>query len=171
MDGGLSVPAGKERRKMDRELLFNSYSESPFNKLSNFYPSGFIYKGNAYASAEHAYQAAKCALPQEAAMIKMSPDAVSAKKAAKKVILRQDWNDVKFTLMKEILRCKFYQNQELRQLLLSTKDTQLVHEAPWDAIWGNGKDGKGTNVLGKQLMEIRKEILDNINRSNTEREQ
>lgn len=146
-------------------ILFNSYSEPPFNQLSNFYPVPFIYKGTSYASSEHAYQAAKCALPKEAARVRQANNASTAKKLGKTALIVPNWNDVKFTVMKEILRCKFYQDQKLRQLLISTKGTELIHEASWDSVWGNGKDGKGMNHLGKQLMEIREEIINTINRS------
>jgi len=51
------------------QLLFNSYSPYPLKTLSNFYPVMFIYKGSSFKSSEHAYQAAKCILPEEVAKI------------------------------------------------------------------------------------------------------
>lgn len=147
---------------MAQSLFFNSYSEHPLNKLSNFWPVKFIYKGLVYKSAEHAYQAAKCVLPDEAAKIRNSDTAADAKKLGKKVSLRHDWNEIKLQVMKEILRCKFYQNQDLRKILLDTGEATLIHKAPWDGFWGDGKDGSGENRLGEQLMEIRSEFHEQI---------
>lgn len=53
---------------------------------------------------------------------------------------------------------KFTHNQELKALLLNTKDAVLVENSPHDAYWGVGRNKDGLNRLGKLLMQIRTKI-------------
>lgn len=76
------------------------------------------------------------------------------------------WDQNKFYIMIDILKLKFYQNQELKTLLLSTGDSILVEASSYDNIWGIGlneydakrtnmNDWPGENLLGKALMSVR----------------
>ena len=58
----------------------------------------------------------------------------------------------------EALAHKFYAYSELRKLLLSTGDREIIEDSPLDSYWGCGKDGKGGNMLGKLLTRVRTEI-------------
>ncbi|HSD85164.1 MAG TPA: NADAR domain-containing protein, partial [Anaerolineae bacterium] len=51
--------------------------------------------------------------------------------------------------------CKFEANAELREVLLSTADEELVEDSPTDAYWGCGAQRTGQNKLGQILMEVR----------------
>jgi ribA/ribD-fused uncharacterized protein len=73
--------------------------------------------------------------------------------------LRPDWEIVKDDIMREILREKFAQHLELRALLLSTGDAQLIEHTANDRYWADGGDGRGKNRLGELLMELRRELL------------
>ena len=64
---------------------------------------------------------------------------------------------------------KFSQNSELKQKLLETKNKIIVECSPYDSIWGNGlnitdtlntpiENWKGTNRLGKAIMEVRRTL-------------
>lgn len=77
-----------------------------------------------------------------------------ARALGRSVPLRVDWDDVRIPLMLHILRAKF-SNPGLMQELQDTGTSYLVHQAPWDNFWGNGRDQRGTNQLGKLLMAIR----------------
>lgn len=66
-------------------------------------------------------------------------------------------------------RAKFTQNPELKELLLATKDTELVEASPYDKIWGIGlaasdpraqdpSQWKGQNLLGRILTQLREEL-------------
>ena len=72
-----------------------------------------------------------------------------------------DWSKVKFDRMRRVLRAKFTQHQDLRDLLLSTGDARLVESAktdnPVNRLWGE-VNGKGKNMLGVLLMELRSEL-------------
>lgn len=78
------------------------------------------------------------------------------RKYKKLVSIRQDWEAVKVNVMRCGLTEKFTQNENLKKLLLSTGDAELVEDSPYDAFWGAANNGK--NMLGKLLMEARHEL-------------
>lgn len=129
----------------------------PYSFLSNFYESDIIYDGIRYNSAEVAFQAQKTlSLSERKAISQLTP--LKAKKAGKRVALREDWEDVKLDIMYRICRAKFTQNEDMRQLLISTYSEELIEENDWgDTFWGT-VDGHGENHLGKILMRIRDEL-------------
>jgi hypothetical protein len=63
--------------------------------------------------------------------------------------------------MRSVLRSKFLQHEDLRALLLETGDARLVEMGrtnnPVNRVWGE-VNGKGLNMLGVLLMEIRAEL-------------
>lgn len=72
--------------------------------------------------------------------------------------VREDWDDRKMPLMAELLLQKF-QHPELKELLLRTGDKYLVEGNTWqDTLWGVC-EGRGRNLLGLLLMEIRDNVL------------
>lgn len=60
--------------------------------------------------------------------------------------------------MREALRAKFTQNEDLKKILLETGDATLVEHTANDNYWGDGGDGNGKNMLGKLLIELREEF-------------
>ena len=79
------------------------------------------------------------------------------------------WNQHKENIVIQANMLKFSQNSHLLDILLSTEDTILVEASPYDKIWGVGlgqddpliideKNWKGQNLLGKCLMEVRKNL-------------
>ena len=72
--------------------------------------------------------------------------------------LRRDWEEVKDDVMRDALRAKFEQHAELLGLLLSTGDADLVEHTRNDRYWGDGGDGSRLNMLGRILMEVRREL-------------
>ena len=71
--------------------------------------------------------------------------------------IRDDWEDVKLSIMKQALTEKF-KNHRLSTLLTETHDAQIIEDSPRDSFWGIGKDGKGANYLGRLLMDVRAEL-------------
>ena len=60
--------------------------------------------------------------------------------------------------MESLVREKFSQNLDLKNLLLTTNDTELVEANTWgDTFWGRC-NGVGKNHLGLILMKIREEL-------------
>ncbi len=132
--------------------------------LSNFAPATFTYRGISYLNAEAAFQAQKCQTEEEKLLFtNLSPG--SAKKFGRKVALRTDWEDVKETLMEEIVREKFLQNPSLAKALISTYPLDLKEGNSWnDTFWGiSNETAKGQNRLGNILMKIRSEFIKNSN--------
>lgn len=133
------------------ESFTNEYSF-----LSNFYPSSIQYYGIEYPTVEHAYQAAKThsiSLRQEVALLD-SPG--KAKRAGKKLPLRDDWEDIKIDVMRLLLEKKFKSYPDLMQKLIDTNPQELIEGNTWgDRFWGQCPIGNGKNTLGKLLMSIR----------------
>lgn len=123
--------------------------------LSNMYTCNITYKGLTFTSSEAAFHSQKC-LDRSEDFTKLNP--VAAKKLGKKVNLRGDWEDVKYSIMKEIVEQKFLQNNHLKHKLLQTGDAELIEGNTWnDTYWGMCR-GKGKNNLGKILMEVREKL-------------
>ena len=124
--------------------------------LSNFYPSEVTYEGYTYKNNEAAFQAQKD-LNRREEFINLNP--MMSKIKGKKVKLRDDWNEVKVSIMEEIVKCKFDQNPDIKEKLINTKDKTLIEGNKWnDTFWGMC-DGEGENNLGKILMKIREEYI------------
>jgi len=77
---------------------------------------------------------------------------------SKGVAPRQDWDLVKVEVMRSVLRLKFRTDKHCRDILLSSENQTLVEKSSQDSFWGEGKNGKGSNMLGKLLEEIREEL-------------
>lgn len=66
---------------------------------------------------------------------------------------------VKDLIMIEGIKHKFNQNEDIKNKLLDTYPNILIEKSPNDSYWGNGKGGKGLNMLGKLLMNYRDQLL------------
>ena len=129
--------------------------------LSNFWDAPVTYRGLTYPNAEAAFQAQKCvdeAERQQFTTLRSN----EAKRLGRYVQLRPDWENVKLSIMEEIVRAKFTQNEALKALLLSTGEMVLEEGNTWgDTFWGvDAKTREGRNHLGRILMRIRKELQD-----------
>lgn len=135
--------------------------------LSNFafVPKGIIYNNLTFKSVENAYQAAKCKSENE---MKQFLDILptDAKKLGKTVNIREDWDDVKVSVMRDLLKQKFAYPY-FRQKLKDTNDRYICEDNSWhDNFWGichcnkcaSLPDDVKQNNLGKILMEIRESI-------------
>lgn len=77
---------------------------------------------------------------------------------------REDWEDVRYKIMRWCLRVKLAQHYEsFGELLLSTNDKPIVELSRKDDYWGaksqvNNDVLVGENVLGRLLMELREKL-------------
>lgn len=130
--------------------------------LSNFYPAEFVYQGILWPNSEAAYQAMKSHDRGVHMMFSRFSNPAHAKREGRLIKpIRSDWDDVKVSIMRDIVYAKFRQNPELKHKLLATGNAILqegnLHN---DRVWGvcPPYSNKGENHLGKILMDVRREI-------------
>jgi len=134
-----------------------------FRFLSNFYISPFVWNGFCWITVEHAFQAAKVFsdLTSVFEVIRRAKTPTLAKKLGRTVKLRRDWEQIKISVMTELVWLKFEYNPTLRNMLVDTGSAKLVEGNYWhDNFWGNCFCKKcstleGKNILGSILMELR----------------
>lgn len=125
--------------------------------LSNFADSPLEYKGFSFPTAEHAYQASKAVFEEDFHNIRTARSPGEAKRLGQKIQVRDDWNQVKVKVMREILELKFAIPEFEKKLL--EIEGPIVEDNHWnDTFWGVC-EGVGQNNLGKILMRIRDEKL------------
>jgi len=153
-----------ERTYKKSDVITFSKTTAEFGGLSNM-ASGyslFINETN-IANTEILYQACRFPLfPKIQQEIISQSNPMEAKEISRKYLQysRQDWEEVKFDIMRWCLQIKLLQNfEKFSNLLLSTGDAAIVEFSMKDNVWGAipvGKDlFKGKNALGRLLMEIR----------------
>lgn len=130
--------------------------------LSNFYPAEVEYGGLTYPTVEHAYQAAKTNDTATRIRIRGCSTPSAAKRLAKTIPLRDNWNEIKLVIMAWLVGQKFLRHKDLQQKLLATGDAELIEGNRWgDKFWGVC-GGQGENHLGKILMHTRKHIREHL---------
>ena len=138
--------------------------ENEYAFLSNFYESPFKLGGITFPTMEHWFQAWKTLDNQEFREIAAAETPSKAKRLGRKCHLRSDWEDIKEQVMLVGLRLKF-EEPKLRSKLLNTKGRTLIEGTTWcDNEWGDCSCPKCTNItgqnkLGKLLMQVRDELL------------
>ena len=133
------------------------YFKGKYDFLSNMYPCDIkiTFNGRTYTftCVESAFQSFKD-------LSRMSEfeglNGYESKKLGRKVNLRKDWDDVKVDIMRDLVKQKFL-NLELSKKLVEIEGEIVEHNSWNDTFWGVSY-GKGKNMLGLILMEIRDEI-------------
>ena len=132
--------------------------------LSNFYQSPVTLDGLTYPNAEAAFQAQKCAKEEDKVKYTLVKNPVVAKRMGKKEPnLPENWREISYGIMLEIIRAKF-SLPEMKEKLLATGDTELVEgNNHHDNLWGDCTCSRcaakaGQNRLGKILMQVREEL-------------
>ena len=115
--------------------MISSFS-GPYRFLSNFYPCGIVVEDKIYDTVEHAFQAEKTNSVDGKESIRLAVSPGGAKRLGRKVALRKDWEDVKDTVMYELVKQKF-STQCMMKALLDTGDEYLIEGNHWhDLYWG-----------------------------------
>jgi ribA/ribD-fused uncharacterized protein len=155
------VPPGKSSEK---EIQFYRANEKPYGAFSNLYRCTVMFEGQEFPTAEHAYQAGKASKKNVREWILSAPTPSLVAMAAHGLYtwdIVPNWSRIKFDRMRAVLKAKFTQHEDLRTLLLSTGDNRLVEAGRTNnavnRLWGE-VNGKGTNMLGVLLMEVRNEL-------------
>lgn len=147
------------------EICFYRANEKPYGAFSNLYKRSIKFDGREYPTAEHAYQAGKARKDAVREWILSAPSPALVAMAAHGLYtwdIVPNWSKIKFDRMRQVLRAKFTQHKDLRDLLLSTCSARLVEVGKVDnvvnRVWGE-VNGKGQNMLGVLLMELRDELV------------
>jgi ribA/ribD-fused uncharacterized protein len=145
----------------DKPVKFSGVSEKN-GFFSNYAAFPIAIEGQTWPTAEHYVQA------RQFKDKKLDKELVKYKSASIAVRLcreradnrRSDWDKVKDNVMYDAVKAKFSQHEILKEKLLATGESPIVHAAPDNDYWGDGGDGSGKNMMGKILMKIRKELSD-----------
>lgn len=141
------------------------------------------WKGKTYPTSEHIYQCEKYDDEEYRELVRNAPTAGLAAKIGKmslqginmykdkeyainairrykeRIKINPNWSTCKYGIMIEIIKAKFDQHEDLRNLLITTYPQRLVEESPYDVYWGEGKNKDGHNHLGRILMAYRDSLL------------
>ena len=143
-----------------KKMIKFYYTNKDFGEFSNFAKFPVKIKNKLWPTSEHYFQAMKfeskeiqekirkCKRPDEAARIGRD----------RKLKIKKNWDSSRDNVMREVVKAKFTQYEELKTLLLSTGDAKLIEHTKNDDYWADGGDGKGKNMLGKILMEVREKL-------------
>lgn len=131
-----------------------------FGEFSNFAYYPVKIDGKIWSTTEHYFQAQKFNDPnyQEKIRKAKTPNVAAILGRDRKQKIRNDWDSIKCNIMKKALLAKFTQHEILQELLRNTGKAKLIEHTENDNYWGDGGNGKGRNMLGTILMDIR-EIL------------
>lgn len=157
----------EDRIYAKRDIVSFAKTTGEWGRLSNMYYGALFVNETVVPSVEALYQACKYPLyPSIQKEILSQDNAMRAKAVSRRYSMyqRQDWEDVKYLVMRWCLMVKLIQEwDELAPLLLKTDGYQIVEYSSKDAVWGampyDGDKLKGKNVLGRLLMEIRDEYI------------
>ena len=137
-------------------MKIDSFS-GEYEFLSNFANSKVEYEGIHYPTVEHAFQAAKTTDDEERKAIYEKNTPGQAKRAGRRVKLRPCWDNMRRTVMYELVLKKFT-DEPLRSKLMGTGGAELIEGNTWgDKFWGVC-DGEGENNLGRILMKVREKL-------------
>lgn len=159
-----------ERVYKQSEVITFSNTKGEFGGLSNMAPNYSVFVNEVIIrNIEALYQA--CRFPlfpdiQEEILRQTSP--MVSKEIARKYssLSRQDWDTVKFSIMRWCLLVKLLQNKEtFGTLLKKTRNKTIVEYSVKDKVWAAVSSQNGTlvgkNALGRLLMDIRQKYIIN----------
>ena len=159
-----SLFAENHAPEIGKTISFYRANEKPYGAFSNLFRRPIEFEGVVFPTAEHAYQAGKAAKQAVRDWILAGPAPALAAMAAHGLYtwdIVPNWANIKFDRMRGVLRAKFIQHSDLTDLLLSTGSARLVERGRVDnavnRLWGE-VNGKGQNMLGVLLMELRDEL-------------
>lgn len=66
-----------------------------------------------------------------------------------------NWEENKLQIMEKLIKLKFDQNEDIREILLNTGLRPLIEHSKDDIFWSDNGDGTGQNNLGKILTKVR----------------
>ncbi|MBS3904512.1 MAG: TIGR02452 family protein [Simkania sp.] len=119
--------------------------------LGSYFPCNIRYDDLIFHCAEAVFQAGRD-ISKKGEFTSL--DGAQAAAHGKGVKVTPGWFQRNVDRMKNVLKAKFKQNPELKDLLLATGSACLIMQGT-DNFWDIGQDNKGANTLGILLMELR----------------
>ncbi len=160
----------KEYRETDTHVYFWR------GEFSNWYPCIFRYEDHTFYNSEQAFMWVKAKFFDDdeiAKQLLVETNPQYAKALGRKVKNFNDemWAVASFPAMIAVNYAKWSSSHFMMDTILSTNPKILVEASPYDKIWGVGlrqdddlildkNNWKGMNLLGKALMNVRKEIME-----------
>lgn len=150
-----------------KDTIDRFFPNTPYFFLSNFYPAAVEYDGVTYPTVEHAYQAAKTEDLVVRQLVYSEPSPARAKRRGGALLLRPNWDQIKFDIMIQLIEKKFPldENNDLsKKLYLTGWKPELIEGNYWhDLVWGQcfcpRHKWDGANRLGGILMNRRTDIF------------
>ena len=138
---------------------------------SNFYPVKFEHQGRTFQNSEQAFMWRKAQYFKDwliaGKILQMAQQPNYAKSLGRKIKNYNDeqWDKVRFDIMREVVYDKFRQTNLKHQMIEDGGNKEFVEASPYDGIWGVGlKDSdprihdksewKGKNMLGKVMNDV-----------------
>lgn len=143
------------KKKFEQKKNKIGFREDRFY-LSNFYPYPMIVNGLRFECVEAAFQSFKTK-DIEVRKQFVGLDGKSAKRLGRQIKLREDWEQVKVKVMRQLIRAKF--SMDLGDKLKVERGDLVEYNTWGDKFWGVSS-GQGRNELGKILMEVRESLRD-----------
>lgn len=149
-------------------MISFSRKPGPYSCLSNMTKCAIVYNEEPFTCAEAAWQAQRCADPEERRCFFLLSGS-AAKRLGAVINTRADWDSVKYDILVDVLMSKFNHNEDYRDVLLSTNDEEIIADTTgWhDNTWGKCSCIKcssvpAMNLLGKALMQVRSNIREKM---------
>ena len=158
---------------MLNKIIAFYHETEEYGCFSNWYLASFEYAGIKYTSSEQFMMNQKVLMfgqHELSKQIKGTDNPQEQKKLGKThfpEFSAEIWDRNCYTVVKRGIRAKFQQNDEIKRILLDTRNAVLVEASPLDRIWGVGvgaekavdvRTWRGKNLLGRALMEIRMDL-------------
>jgi N-glycosidase YbiA len=149
----------KDDRSQSIKIYFYKIN-NPYGCFSNFSPHSIELAGANWATVEHYYQAQKflgTKLEDLMVQIQAAPTPEIAAQIGRKPEHQphSDWDRRKPAVMYRAVLQKFRTHLSIQQILIETGSAEIIEDSPVDYFWGCGREGTGTNHLGRILMEVR----------------
>jgi hypothetical protein len=145
-----------ETEEMLEPVLFASKGGDPaYMDFSNFGATPFELGGKTWPTVEHYFQAMKTEDEGDRELIRKAGWPGEAKRLGRRVVLRDQWDAIKYDIMFGAVRAKFDQHPKLMEALLATGNRPLHEDRP-DPWWGGGPNyPKGKDWMGMILTDLR----------------
>lgn len=120
------------------------------------------WKGKLWPTSEHAYHSEKFEDENLKEQIRNARSAHDALKLSHEHEdkYKKNWDDIKLSVMKDILHAKVAQHPYVKKKLLESGERDLIEDSWRDDFWGWGPNKDGQNHLGRLWMEVRREVQD-----------